>query len=147
MFEKFTRAAREVVINAVEFAADRGYSRIGTERLLAGLAATSSPAAEVLDRLGAGSEQVRIAISDLGRAALATVGIDQDSIRLGPAGNEWLRRKRHIPFNRVAKGVPEGDLREALTMRHRSIGSDHILAALTATAPRTRPAGSWSGWV
>ncbi|HUP17272.1 MAG TPA: hypothetical protein VM848_14625 [Acidimicrobiia bacterium] len=33
MFKRFTRAAREVVTNAVEFAGD---PRIGTEHLLAG---------------------------------------------------------------------------------------------------------------
>lgn len=87
-----------------------------------------------LDRLGAGSERVRSAITELDTAALAAVGIDQDSIRLGPAGNEWVRRKRHIPFNRAAKGVLERALREAVTMKHRYIGSEHILAALTSTA-------------
>ncbi len=133
MFEKFTRAAREVVHKAVEIAADRGDSRIGTEHLLAGVAGTSSPAADLLDRMGAGSQQVRTAISDLDRSALAAVGIDQDSIRLGLAGNEWLTRKRHIPFTRAAKAVLEGALQQALMMKHRSIGSEHILAALTAT--------------
>ena len=78
MFERFTKAAREVVSNAVDLAGDRGDPRIGTEHLLAGVAATSSLAADVLDRMGAGSEQVRIAISDLDRFALAAVGIDQD---------------------------------------------------------------------
>ena len=83
--------------------------------------------------MGAGSQQVRTAISDLDRSALAAVGIDQDSIRLGPAGNEWLRRKSHIPFTRAAKAVLESALQQAVTMKHRSIGSEHILAALTAT--------------
>ena len=133
MFERFTKAAREVVHTAVEIAGERGDPRIGTEHLLAGVAATSSPAADVLVRMGAGSEQVRTAISDFDRFALAAVGIDQDSIRLGPAGNEWLRRKRHIPFSQAAKAVLEGSLEQALTMKHRSIGSEHILAALTAT--------------
>ena len=135
MFEKFTRAAREVVTNAVAFAGDRGDPRISTEHLLAGVAATSSPAAAVLNRMGAGSERVRTAIHDLDRSALTAVGIDPDSIRLGSAGNELTRKQRHIPFNRAAKAVLEGALREALTMKHRSIGSEHILAALTATHP------------
>jgi len=134
MFERFTKAAREVVTNAIAVAGDRGDPRIGTEHLLAGVAATSSDAADVLRRMGAGSEQVTTAISELDRSALAAVGIDQDSIRLGPAGNEWARRKRHIPFNRAAKGVLEGALREALGMKHRYIGSEHILAALTSTS-------------
>ncbi len=43
------------------------------------------------------------------------------------------QEKRPIRFNRAAKAVLEGALREALTMRHRAIGSEHILAALTAT--------------
>ena len=134
MFERFTKAAREAVTNAVAIAGDRGDPRIGTEHLLAGVAATSSAAADVLQRMGAGSEQVRTAISNLDRSALAAVGIDQDSLRLGPAGNEWTRRRRHIPFNRAAKGVLEGALREAVGMKHRYIGSEHILAALTSTS-------------
>jgi ATP-dependent Clp protease ATP-binding subunit ClpA len=108
MFERFTKAAREVVVNAVAIADDRGDSRVGTEHLLAGVAATSSRAAEVLDRLGAGPEQVKTAISDLDRTALAAVGIDQDSVRLGPAGNEWRRTKRHIPFTGPPRGRCKG---------------------------------------
>lgn len=134
MLERFTRAARETVTNAVAIASDRGDLRIGTEHLLAGVAATSSSAADLLGRMGAGSEQVRSAISELDRSALAAVGIDQDSVRIGPADNEWIRRKRHIPFNRAAKVVLQDALREALTMKHRHIGSEHILAALTSTA-------------
>lgn len=38
-----SRAVREVVTNAVEFAGNRGDSRIGTEPLLAKVTATSSP--------------------------------------------------------------------------------------------------------
>ena len=133
MFERFTKAAREVVVTAVAIADDRGDPRVGTEHLLAGVAATSSRAADVLDRLGAGSEQVKTAISDLDRTALAAIGIDQDSVRLGPAANEWRRTKRHIPFNRAAKGALQGALREAVNLRHRYIGSEHILAALTST--------------
>lgn len=133
MFERFTRAAREVVHNAVEIAGDRGDPRIGTEHLLAGVAATSSPAADLLDRMGAGSQRVRTAISDLDRSALAAVGIDQDSIRLGPAGNEWLRRKRHIPFTRAAKTVLESALQVVYQARSEPKPSgcdgDHTQAA------------------
>ena len=133
MFERFTRAAREVVTSAVAIAGDRGDSRVGTEHLLAAVSATSSRAADLLDRLGAGPVQVKSAISDLDRTALAAIGIDQDSVHLGPAANEWLRTKRHIPFNGAAKGALQGALREAVGLRHRYIGSEHILAALTST--------------
>ena len=85
--------------------------------------------------MGAGPEQVKAAISDLDRTALAAIGIDQDSVRLGPGNNEWTRTKRHIPFNGAAKRALQGALREAMTARHRHIGSEHILAALTSTGP------------
>ena len=134
MFERFTRAARQTVINAVAIAGERGDPRIGTEHLLAGVAGTASAAADLLDRMGAGSDRIRTAIDDLDTSALAAVGIDRDFIRLGPAGTEWLLRKRHIPFNRAAKRVLEEALREALARNHRHIGSEHILAALTSTS-------------
>jgi ATP-dependent Clp protease ATP-binding subunit ClpA len=135
VFERFTRAARMVVTSAVDVARDRGDSRVDTEHLLAGVSASSSRAADLLNRLGAGPEQVKAAISDLDRTALAAIGIDQDSVRLGPHANEWLRTKRHIPFNGAAKGVLQGALREAMNLRHRNIGSGHILAALTSMGP------------
>jgi ATP-dependent Clp protease ATP-binding subunit ClpA len=134
MFERFTMPARAVVTNAVAIAGQRGDARVGTEHLLAGVAATPSPAADLLDRMGAGSDQIQTAISDLDRTALAAVGIDQDSIRLDPASNEWVRRKRHTPFNRAAKGVLASAVHEAVSMKHRHIGSEHILAALTSTS-------------
>ena len=49
VFERFTRAAREVVTSAIAIADDRGDSRVGTEHLLAGVAASSSRAADLLD--------------------------------------------------------------------------------------------------
>jgi ATP-dependent Clp protease ATP-binding subunit ClpA len=140
VFERFTKAAREVVLAAAAVAADRGNPRVGPEHLLAGVAETSSPASDLLEGLGAGPERVRGAIADLDREALATVGIDHDSFHLPPTGSEWLRRKRHIPFNRAAKRTLEGALREAITLRHRYIGSEHILAAL-ASAGIQAPAG------
>src|SRR5688500_15194945 len=96
--ERFTSAARLVGTSAVVIARDRGDSRVGTEHLLAGVSAASSRAADLLGQLGAGPEQLKTAISDLDRTALAAIGIDQDSVRLGPVANEWLRTKRHIPF-------------------------------------------------
>lgn len=133
MFERFTKAARETVTNAVAIAGERGDQTIGTEHLLAGVAATDSPTAKVLETFGAGSERVKAAILELDKAALASVGIDQEMIRVGPTANEWARKKRHIPFSRAAKGALEEALREALAREDRFIGSEHILAALTST--------------
>ena len=41
MFERFTRATRDVVTGAIAIAGDRGDSRVGTEHLLAGVSASS----------------------------------------------------------------------------------------------------------
>ncbi len=115
MFERLTRPARAAVVtNAVAIADERGDARVGTEHLLVGVAATPSPAADLLDRMGAGSNQIQTAITDLDRTALAAVGIDHDSIRLDPASNEWVRQKRHTPFNRAAKGVGRARNRHCL---------------------------------
>lgn len=56
---------------------------IGTEHLLAGVAASLSPASELLAKLGASPQQVVAAMSDLDDFALAAIGIDDS----GPAGN------------------------------------------------------------
>ena len=85
--------------------------------------------------------------------ALRTLGIDLDVIRdrieanfgrgaLERAGYRrrrgWFRRRRgddppwHIPLTRRATAVLERSLREALDLRHRHIGTEHLLLALLA---------------
>jgi ATP-dependent Clp protease ATP-binding subunit ClpA len=136
MFERFTKAARETVTNAVAIAGERGDHAIGNEHLLAGVAATDSPTAALLESLGASSDRLRTAISELDTSALAAIGIDADALRIhGPneIRGEGNRKKGHIPFTGAAKRTLQGALREAIGRKDRFIGSEHILAAITST--------------
>ena len=133
MFERFTKAARQTVTNAVAIAGERGDHAIGNEHLLVGIAATDSPTATLMAGLGAGPDRLRTAISQLDTSALAAVGINADAVHIGPTANEWQRKKGHIPFTGAAKRTLQGALREALDRKDRYIGSEHILAAITST--------------
>jgi ATP-dependent Clp protease ATP-binding subunit ClpA len=138
MFERFTKAARETVTNAVAIAGERGDHAIGNEHLLAGVAATDSPTATLLESLGASSDRLRTAISELDTSALAAIGINADALHIGPATpneirSEWQRKQGHIPFTGAAKRTLQGALREAIGRKDRFIGSEHILAAITST--------------
>ena len=83
MFERFTRAARDVVVRAQEEAAALGHDGIGTEHLLLGVAAGAAGAAS----LGVDPAGLRAAVArqrrrgELDAAALATIGIDLDAVR------------------------------------------------------------------
>lgn len=133
MFERFSKAAMRAVHQAVSTAQDRGDTAVGTEHLLAGVAASPSPASELLTRLGASPQLVVAAMSDLDTFALASIGIDQEVVRLGPGPNEWPRKKRHFPFTGAAKHTLESALHEAVGLKHRHIGTEHFLLALSST--------------
>jgi ATP-dependent Clp protease ATP-binding subunit ClpA len=79
--------------------------------------------------------------------ALATIGIDLDAVRgaveetFGPGALERTRARRgratgreprpvHRPFTPRAKKVMELSLREAIALRHRHIGTEHLLLAI-----------------
>jgi ATP-dependent Clp protease ATP-binding subunit ClpA len=138
MFNRFTHEAREVVERAQDEAAQLGHDYIGTEHLLLGIAAGGGlPASLGLDHsalraaVGGSSQQ-------LDADALATIGIDLDAVRraveesFGPGALSGRRPRRgHVPICPKAKKALELALREALTLRDRHIGSDHILLAMT----------------
>ncbi|WP_449301273.1 Clp protease N-terminal domain-containing protein [Pseudonocardia hispaniensis] len=85
--------------------------------------------------------------------ALAVLGIDLDEVRrqaeetFGPGALDRTRAARqrgvrrwrggHIPFHRTAKKALELSLREALRLRHTSIGTEHLLLALLHTETGT----------
>jgi ATP-dependent Clp protease ATP-binding subunit ClpA len=93
MFERFTRAAREVVINAGSAARELRHDRIGTEHLLLALLRPDAGLPyEVLRGAGLDRETVRGTIvrhvgegrGELGEAdaaALREIGIDLDAVR------------------------------------------------------------------
>jgi ATP-dependent Clp protease ATP-binding subunit ClpA len=150
MFERFTDKAREVVVRSQEAARGLGHGYIGTEHLLLGmLDVGDGNAYRTLTAVGITAAKVR---EDIGRymghdgEALESIGIDLDAVRakieenFGPGALDELepksrkgffRRNRPttgvIPFTARAKKVLELSLREALALRQKHIGTEHIL--------------------
>lgn len=91
MFERFTRQARDVVLQARSEAQSLKHRHIGPEHLLLGvLAQPDAPGAATLTRLGLSAETIRddvanvVVTSDLTAAdadALRMLGIDLDEVR------------------------------------------------------------------
>ena len=112
MFERFTAAARRVVVNAQSEARRLKHDYIGTEHILLGVVAESDEvAARALDGLGISADAVRQAVTALVREGATD-----------PKG--------HIPFTPRAKKVLELSLREALALKHDYIGTEHILLGI-----------------
>jgi ATP-dependent Clp protease ATP-binding subunit ClpA len=147
MFERFTREARQTVVQAQAEAAALHHPRIGTEHLLLGLVGQEgTPAAAALARHGLTRATVLGSVSalvgDLDAEALTTLGIDLDAVRervestFGPGALDDPARRRgataagHLPFTSRAKKVLELSLREALALKHRHIADGHIALGL-----------------
>jgi len=141
MFEKFTKEARRAVTLAVEEAEIRGDSRIHTEHLLLGVSSTVG-----LGQLGMSPEPLRRQLDCLDAEALEAVGIDPSLINEAVEGSRPTSSKRgHIPFTKAAKGVLEQALREAIELKHRYIGVEHIALALTTLSPHDRAVRALDG--
>ncbi|TDB94666.1 Clp protease, partial [Micromonospora fluostatini] len=159
MFERFTHRSREVVHRALDEARADGHQPVGTQHLLLALLADeSSLAARVLADAGLDADDLRGRIRrhteaggpDLGpadAAALREIGIDLTAIvarieeSFGPDAlraaapaprGRWFRRSRPGggTFAPRSKKVLELSLREAIRLRHRHIGTEHILLGL-----------------
>ena len=111
MFERFTDEARAVVVRAQDEARDMRHNFIGTEHLLLGLAAVESPA------MGA--------LLERGVTRAAVQGKILESLGQGSVDNQG-----HIPFTPRAKKVLELALREALSLGHNHIGTEHLLLGI-----------------
>jgi ATP-dependent Clp protease ATP-binding subunit ClpA len=132
MFERFTKAARAVVVDAVAEAERRGDHRVGTQHLLLGVAGQRGTRAA--GALGADLATARTALDDLDRAALASIGIDVPADE--PVGEPGRgRRGGHRPFTAGAKAVLSRALVEAALTRSRSLEVDHLLLALVDAQP------------
>ncbi len=155
MFERFTDRARKVTVDAQALARRLGHRHIGTEHLLLALLEGDGVAAQVLAGLGITPAAVeREVLAEVGRGplgsrdaeALGAIGIDLDEVRrrieasFGPGALQWHpdphwrgdrpRPGGHIPFSPRAKKVLELSLREALALKHKHIGTEHILLGL-----------------
>lgn len=154
MFERFTKAARQIVVTSVQTAADSGADKVGPEHLLLALVTVDEGAgARVLAGYGVTETGLRAALAGAGTgarltddemSALRAVGIDANEVfrrieeAFGPGALDepapppprrrlgWLGS----PLDGRAKKALELSLREAIALNHRHIGSEHILLAL-----------------
>lgn len=144
MFERFSRPARQIVIDAQEEARSLGHDWVGTEHLLlAALRRPEQPGAATLVRLGVGPESCRAAIDGviggtgdgaLGPAdaeALKALGIDLDEVRrraevafgdgaldsAGAGSVQSVPRRRRVMrrLRRAGRSGPGPDIAEAAT--------------------------------
>lgn len=113
MFERFTERARQVVVFAQQEARSMCHDRINTEHLLLGLLMEEEGiAAKVLTSFGLEVDEIRNAAKDL-------VGAGMVPVETNP-----------LPFTPRAKKVLELALREALSLGHNYIGTEHLLLGL-----------------
>jgi hypothetical protein len=112
MFERFTERARQVVVLAQDEARHFGHTYIGTEHLVLGLLREEEGlAARVLTGFDLSVDGVRSYIQRVvGHGEGTTVG--------------------QIPFTPRAKKVLDLALRDALSLGHNYIGTEHILLGL-----------------
>jgi ATP-dependent Clp protease ATP-binding subunit ClpC len=109
VFERFTERARQVVVLAQDEARALKHNYIGTEHLLLGLLREEEGlAARVLDSLDVTVEEVR--------AQVARIVGEGEEVTSG-----------QIPFTPRAKKVLELSLKEALSLGHKYIGTEHVL--------------------
>src|ERR671914_418673 len=120
MFERFTERARQVVVLAQEEARTLKHNYIGTEHILLGLLREEEGlAARVLESLDITVERVRAQV-----------------VRIVGSGEEVTSGQ--IPFTPRAKKVLELALREALSLGHNYIGTEHILLDFDADSEKIR---------
>jgi ATP-dependent Clp protease ATP-binding subunit ClpA len=113
MFERFTARARRSIVLAQEEARALNHNYIGTEHILLGLLHEGQGIGpRVLTQFGVTLEGTRTEV-------LAVIGEGKQPVSGG-----------HIPFTPRAKKVLELALREALTLHHNYIGTEHILLGL-----------------
>lgn len=117
MFERFDANARRVLVFAQEEARLLNHDYIGTEHLLLGLIHDDHGAvtAHALGRSGVSLEKAREQVQ-------AIVGMGQQ------------KQSAHIPFTPRARKVLELALREALDMKQKYVGTEHILLGLVRGA-------------
>ncbi|SEN15106.1 Clp amino terminal domain-containing protein, pathogenicity island component [Actinacidiphila rubida] len=168
MFERFAPDARTVVAHAQDHARRLGHQYIGCEHLLLALVSTDQPASAVLREHGVTSARVEeeivrqlglgpgsLLFGSLNRDALASIGIDLDTVRarieesFGPealvrAGrtvHEGGHRSRLSPW----RAVPPGLTRHL--RRRRPTGQKVLTGPASAAGGRYQAAGAPQGHI
>jgi ATP-dependent Clp protease ATP-binding subunit ClpA len=112
MFERFTERARQVIVLAQDEARALKHNYIGTEHLLLGL---------LREEEGVGCrvlESLDLTVGEV-RGRIAKVVGEGENVETG-----------QIPFTPRSKKVLDMSLREALSLGHNYVGTEHILLAL-----------------
>ncbi|GAB2452807.1 Clp protease N-terminal domain-containing protein [Xylanimonas ulmi] len=147
MFERFTKDAREAVVDAQVVARSTHSRTIDARHVLVALVEPGAgPACDALDAVGLDAAALARALRDeLGGAgldgeALAAIGVDLDAVRRATDatfgegsldGGGLLRRDRkHIPFTADAKKALELALREAIRLGSAGIDGGHLLLGI-----------------
>jgi ATP-dependent Clp protease ATP-binding subunit ClpA len=154
MFERFTKAARQVVLNAVVEAEREQAPKITPEHLLLALLHEGTRSAPVLTTAGLTKEVVRKefatahrrgGLSETEAEALAELGIDLAAVvarveathgenALAPTSRRRSRHPLgHTPFTSQAKSILVNALRQAQEHNDRHVADEHFLLALAAT--------------
>ena len=114
MFERFTADARQAVVNAQAEARSLGHGSIGDEHLLLGLLVVEHGAAS---------------------RALAGLGLTTDRARGEVeriAGRGSQPSHGQIPFNPRLRRTLDMGMREAMSLGHDAVGTEHLALALLA---------------
>jgi ATP-dependent Clp protease ATP-binding subunit ClpC len=111
MYELFTDRARATVTGAEGHARRLGHTWVGTEHLLLGLSDGDGVAARALSQVGFDGASFEQAV------------VDQ-------VGRDHLAGSTQIPFTPRIKKALEASLRQALTMGHNYIGTEHLVLGL-----------------
>jgi ATP-dependent Clp protease ATP-binding subunit ClpC len=113
VFERFTERARRVVVLAQDEAHRLQHGYIGTEHLLLGLI----------------REEEGIAARVLTSHGVALQSAREEVARIVGRGDEPVTAQQ-MPFTPRSKKTLELSLREALSLNHNHIGTEHVLIAL-----------------
>jgi ATP-dependent Clp protease ATP-binding subunit ClpA len=143
MFERFTREARQVVIDAQEECRRLHDPGVTSVHLLLTLTAAERPLADLLAPHGL----TRAALDEHAVDALLTFGIDVHAVRdaverrFGKGALDRVPlRAGHQPFRSDAKKCLELSLREAIRLKSREIRVEHLaLAMLRSPGPVVGP--------
>jgi hypothetical protein len=112
VFERFTERARQVVVLAQEEARAFRHNYIGTEHLLLGLLREEEGVGgRALEALDVSLDEVRVQVARI-------IGTGEEST------------PGQIPFTPRSKRVLEHALREALSLGHQYIGTEHVLLGI-----------------
>ncbi|WP_402461612.1 Clp protease N-terminal domain-containing protein [Isoptericola aurantiacus] len=154
MFERFSKQARTVVVDAQSVARETGGTQIDTRHLVVVLAGSAGPARDALGSAGLDPDALATAVradlrtGGLDAEALASLGIDLEAVRretdatFGPGALDDAGARPgtgHVPFARDAKKALELALRETVRLGARSIDGGHLLlGVLRADCPGGR---------